>query len=105
MVQTFPVLAVLLHRDPWPHTVAMTSEAIAERRELDRFPVQRSVEVTNGAINDLLDATILDYSEQGLRVSTKGLLNKGERITVHWGGRHLVGKVVHCCYEQTGTTA
>lgn len=105
MVQTFPVPAVLLLYHARPHTVAMTSQSSAERRELDRFPVQRSVEVTNGAVNALLDATILDFSEQGLRVSTKGLLNKGECITVHWGGRHLVGKVVHCCYEQTGTTA
>jgi len=83
----------------------MTYESIADRRELDRFPIRRSVEVTTRAVNDCLDATILDFSEHGLRVSTKGLLNKGERITVHWGGRHRVGKVVHCCYEQSGATA
>ena len=83
----------------------MTPEAIADRRDQDRFPVQRSVEMKTRAVGDYLDATILDFSEQGLRISTKGLLNKGERITVHWGQRHLVGTVVHCCYDQSGATA
>jgi hypothetical protein len=84
----------------------MTLDAIADRREQERFPIQRSVEMaTSQAVGDCLDATILDFSEQGLRVSTKGLLNKGESITVHWGNRRLVGRVVHCCYEQSGTTA
>jgi len=81
----------------------MALETTANRREAERFPVNRSVEIAS--LGDYVDATILDYSEQGVRVSTKGLLNKGERIIVHWGGHRLVGNVVHCCYEQSGTTA
>jgi hypothetical protein len=84
----------------------MELEAKRDRRETERFPVQRSVEVTTSEdASDYLTATIVDFSEQGLRVTTQGLLNKGEQIIVHWGNRRLTGKVAHCCYEQSGTTA
>jgi len=81
------------------------AHAIANRRALERIPVNRSVEITTArAANDYFDATVTDFSESGLRIFTRRLLVKGERVTVHWGQRRLVGVVVHTRPEQNGVT-
>ena len=83
----------------------MASPAIANRRAADRIPVNRSVELTTArAANDYFDATVTDFSENGVRLFTRRLLAKGERVTVHWGQRRLVGVVVYCRPEQSGST-
>ena len=84
----------------------MAAHAIANRRTLDRIPVNRSVEMTTArAANDYFDATVMDFSDNGVRIFTRRLLVKGERVTVHWGQRRLVGVVVHSRPEQNGVTA
>ena len=82
----------------------MASEAIAERRHLERFPVMRSVELTTSrAPHDHFPGTILDFSEHGLRIFTGRLIQKTETVTVHWGHTHLVGKVVHSRQQKNGS--
>ena len=82
----------------------MASQEIAERRELERFPVMRSVELTTSrAPNDHFPGRILDFSEHGLRISTGRLIQKGEMLTVHWGHTRLAGKVVHCRPQKNGS--
>ena len=84
----------------------MAAPAIANRRALDRIPVNRSVEVTTArAANDYFDATVTDFSDSGVRIFTRRMLAKGERVTVHWGQRRLVGVVVYCRPEQNGLIA
>ena len=81
----------------------MSFSAGANRRQVERIPVNRSVELTTArAVNDYFDGTLLDFSERGLRVFTRRLVSKGDRITVHWGQRRLVGVVVHSQSEQNG---
>jgi hypothetical protein len=64
------------------------------------------VEVTTArAANDYFDATVTDFSDTGLRIFTRRLLAKGERVTVHWGQRRLVGVVVYSRAEQNGVMA
>jgi len=82
----------------------MAPQAHHDRREAERVSVTRSVELTTArAANDYFDATVVDFSERGLSVFTRRLLSKGERVTVHWGQRRLVGMVVHCRPDQNGT--
>jgi len=83
----------------------MAAPATANRRTLERIPVNRSVEVTRArAANDFFDATVTDFSESGVRIFTRRLLSKGERVVVHWGQRRLIGMVVYCRSEQNGMT-
>jgi hypothetical protein len=84
----------------------MAAPAIANRRTLERIPVNRSVEMTTArAANDFFEATVTDFSENGVRVFTRRMLSKGERVIVHWGQRRLVGIVVYCRPESNGLTA
>lgn len=84
------------------HTVAVGPESIVDRRELERFPVARSVDVTTSQLNESFEATIVDFTERGLRISTTRQLANGEPITVSWGQRRLVGTVVYCQLGLTG---
>ena len=83
----------------------MAAHAVANRRTQERIPVNRSVELTTArAANDYFDATVTDFSESGVRIFTRRLLVKGERVTVHWGQRRLVGVVAYSRPEQSGVT-
>lgn len=84
--------------------MAMAPETDADRRELERFPITRSVELTRAG-NESFEATIVDFSERGLRIATTRQLADGERIAVQWGQRKLVGTVVHCRLGATGFLA
>ena len=58
--------------------------------------------MTTQAGNDRFEATIVDFTERGLRVLTTRQLANGNRITVSWGQRRLVGTVVYCQLGPTG---
>jgi hypothetical protein len=106
MASPFAVREVLLPRSARAHTVAMAPEPNANRRELERFPVVRSVQLTTSrAGSESFEGTIVDFTERGLRVSTTRQLDNGEQITVHWGHRRLVGTVVHWQLGPTGFVA
>ena len=79
----------------------MEPDVIADRRGLERFPVTRSVELTTKP-GDSFEATIVDFTERGLRILTARQLANGERLTVQWGQRQLVGTVVYCQLGATG---
>jgi PilZ domain len=81
----------------------MAFQTAVNRREVERIVVNRPVEVTTSrGASDYFDGTLMDYSDKGLRFFTRRLLSKGERVTVHWGQRRLVGIVVYCNSEQNG---
>ena len=78
------------------HIKSVGPDTIADRRELERFPVTRSVELTTTQPGDSFEATIVDFTERGLRILTARQLADGERLTVQWGQRQLVGTVIYC---------
>ena len=81
----------------------MASPQIANRRETERVPVNRQVELTTArAAGDFFDGTVIDFSEFGLRVFTRRFLSRGDRVTVHWGQRRLTGVVVHSIPQGNG---
>lgn len=68
--------------------------------------MNRAIELTTPAVSsDYAPGTLLDCSERGLRIFTRRLLWKGERLTVHWGQRRLPGTVVYSQSAHNGVIA
>lgn len=68
--------------------------------------MNRAIELTTHfATSDYAAGTLLDCSERGLRVFTRRLLWKGERVTIHWGQRRLPGTVVYSQSAHNGVIA
>lgn len=68
--------------------------------------MNRAIELTTPAVtSDFAAGTLLDCSERGLRIFTRRLLWKGERVTVHWGQRRLPGTVVYSQPAHNGVIA
>ena len=77
----------------------MGSGVLSNRRE-ERIPIHRTIEFTVQRYpNNYVEATALDYCDGGIRLSTDRQLLMGDRITVYWGQRKLMGTVAYCRVE------
>lgn len=64
------------------------------------MPINRVIEFTVQRYpNNYIEAKAVDYSDGGMRLSTDRQLLKGDRITVYWGQRKLMGSVAYCRVE------